>query len=132
MIVVDSSVLVAIAAGEPDRPRFIDAILTSARPLLSAFTHFETRTVLLRRSGGRLLADLQDFLDTGRFEVRAFDLDQATLALEAYRRFGKDSGHKARLNLGDCASYALAKALDAPLLFKGDDFTHTDVRPALP
>ena len=58
-MVVDSSALVAIATGEPDRPRFIDAILASARPLLSAFTHFETRTVLLRRSGGRLLADLQ-------------------------------------------------------------------------
>ena len=131
-MVVDSSALVAIATGEPDRPRFIDAILASARPLLSAFTHFETRTVLLRRSGGRLLADLQEFLDTGRFEVRAFDLDQAMLALETYRRYGKGSGHKAQLNLGDCASYALAKAFDAPLLYKGNDFTHTDVRSALP
>lgn len=132
MIVIDSSALVAIALGGSDRLRFIDAISNSARPLLSAFTHFETRTVLLRRRGGGLLADLQDFLDTGRFEVWAFDLDQATMALDAYRRFGKASGHKAQLNLGDCASYALAKTLDAPLLYKGDDFSHTDIRPALP
>ena len=63
--------------------------------------------------------------------MRTFDLDQAARRLRAYRRFGKGSGHKAQLNLGDCASYALAMRSMLPLLFKGDDFTHTDVRSAL-
>jgi ribonuclease VapC len=57
-------------------------------------------------------------------------LDQAHIARAAYRDFGKGSGHPARLNFGDCFAYALAKATDEPLLFKGDDFIHTDVEPA--
>ena len=131
MIVIDSSALVAILTGEPERDRFIDAIIDSPRPLISAVNHFETHAVLLRRSGEGSLRGLQEFLAVSRVEVRTFDLDQAYEALRAYRRFGKGSGHKAQLNLCDCASYALAMALDAPLLFKGHDFTHTDVRSAL-
>jgi ribonuclease VapC len=122
---------VAILTGEPERGRFIDAIVASARPLMSAFNHFETRTVLLRRSGEGPLRELQEFLDASQVEVRTFDLAQASGALDAYRRFGRGSGHKARLNLGDCAAYALARSLDLPLLFKGEDFTRTDVRLAL-
>ena len=63
--------------------------------------------------------------------VEPFDDDQAGIAFAAYRSYGKGSGHKAQLNLGDCAAYALATSLDLPLLFKGNDFTHTDVRSAL-
>ena len=78
-----------------------------------------------------MVQGFHDLLESWRPEVRGFDLEQASLAFAAYRRFGKGSGHKARLNLGDCAAYALARSLDLPLLFKGDDFTHTDVRSAL-
>ncbi len=129
---IDSSALIAIVTGEPERASFVDAILASSEPVMSAVSHFETRTVLLRRAGEKPLRDLQEFLEVGQVEVRAFDHDQACAALDAYRRFGKGSGHKAKLNLGDCAAYALARLLDLPLLYKGGDFVHTDVRPAFP
>jgi ribonuclease VapC len=130
-MVVDSSALVAILTGEPERDRFIKAITAAVEPLMSAFSHFETRTVLLRRAGPGPLREFQAFIEASRIDVRAFDLDQATRALDAYDRYGKGSGHKARLNLGDCAAYALATSLDLPLLYKGDDFRHTDVKEAL-
>jgi ribonuclease VapC len=63
--------------------------------------------------------------------VLAFDANQATMAFDAYLRFGRGSGHPAQLNLGDCAAYALAQSLNLPLLFKGNDFIHTDVNSAL-
>ena len=79
-----------------------------------------------------MVRGLHDLLDGGQpDEPRAFDPEQASLAFSAYRQFGKGSGHKAQLNLCDCAAYALARSLDLPLLFKGNDFVHTDVRSAL-
>lgn len=131
-MVVDSSAFVAILTGEPERDAFIDAITTSDVRLVSAFNLFETRTVLLRRGGQMLLDELGRFVATSRIEIRPFDGHHADVALTAYQRFGKGSGHKAQLNLGDCAAYTLATSLDLPLLFKGDDFGRTDVRPALP
>jgi ribonuclease VapC len=130
-MVVDSSALVAILIGEPERDLFIDAIAGAPGCVMSAFNHFETRTVLLRRGGAGPLRLLGRFLASSRIELRAFDMLQAQLAFEAYESFGKGSGHKAHLNLGDCAAYALASSLDLPLLYKGNDFVHTDVRTAL-
>lgn len=130
-MVVDSSALVAILTGEPDRDLFIDAIANASDCVMSAFNHFEARTVLLRRGGAGLLRQLERFVASSGIELRAFDTQQAQLAFEAYQRFGKGSGHKAQLNLGDCPAYALAISLDRPLLYKGDDFRHTDVRSAL-
>lgn len=130
-MVVDSSALVAILTGEPDRDLFIDAIADASDCVMSAFNHFETRTVLLRRGGSGLLRQLERFIASSGIGLRAFDTLQAQLAFEAYQRFGKGSGHKAQLNLGDCPAYALAISLDLPLLYKGDDFRHTDVRSAL-
>ena len=78
-----------------------------------------------------MVQGLQDLIESSRPEIRAFDVEQAGLAFAAYRRYGKGSGHRARLNLGDCAAYALARSLDLPLLFRGDDFGHTDIRSAL-
>ena len=106
--------------------------MVAKRRFVSAVTLFEARTVLWGRFGPSMLEELNELLDGWRPEIRGFDVEQAQLAFAAYRRYGKGSGHKAQLNLGDCASYALATSLDLPLLFKGDDFTHTDVRPALP
>lgn len=130
-MVVDSSALVAILTNEPERDRFIDAIASADQRLLSALNLFETQIVLHRRAGAGPVLHLQEFLLRGRFDVLGFDEQQARHALAAYRRFGKGSGSKARLDLGDCAAYALATSLDLPLLFKGEDFHHTDVRPAL-
>jgi ribonuclease VapC len=131
LIVIDSSALVAILLGEPERNRFIDAVVESGGRHLSVVNHFEVRTVLLRKVGEDMVRELMVFLQASRVEVHAFDRDQADAALAAYRRFGKGSGHKAQLNLCDCAAYALAQSLDLPLLCKGDDFAHTDVRSAL-
>lgn len=81
--------------------------------------------------GRRRSGDLDGFLRRTAPEIHAFNETQASLAFAAYRRYGKGSGHPARLNLGDCAAYALATSLDLPLLFKGEDFSRTDVRQAL-
>ncbi len=130
-MVVDSSALVAMLTGEPDRDLYIDAIASATDCVMSAINHFETRTVLLRRGGTRLLRQLERVVASSGIDLRAFDALQAQLAFEAYASFGKGSGHKAHLNLGDCAAYALARSLDLPLLYKGNDFIHTDVRSAL-
>lgn len=130
-MVLDSSALVAILTAEPERDRSIDAIGEAEERVMSAFNLVETRTVLLRRGGTGPLQALERFLRTSSVEIRPFDMLQADRAFAAYGRFGKGSGHPAQLNLGDCAAYALATSLDLPLLFKGNDFPHTDIRPAL-
>jgi ribonuclease VapC len=130
LIVVDSSALIAITLDEPGAEQFSDAVGEDDAPHASVFTLFETRTVLLFRGGAARLRQFQHWLDTAKVVSVAFDEQQAALALDAYRRWGK-CNHPAALNLGDCVSYALAKSLNAPLLFKGADFPRTDVRPAL-
>jgi ribonuclease VapC len=131
LIVLDSSALVAILRDEPDAPIFRDIIADAMGLAISAFTLFECRTVLWGRFGSASVADLDLLIEASRTVVHSFDARQSALAFDAYRRFGKGSGHPARLNLGDCAAYALATSLDMPLLFKGSDFSYTDVRPAL-
>ena len=74
---------------------------------------------------------LDDLIDNFKIVVEPFTAEQAQIARQAYRDYGKGSGHRAQLNFGDCFSYALARVKREPLLFKGDDFVHTDVRPAL-
>ena len=132
MIVIDTSALVAIIAGEADAAQF-GAILGSRTDLvLSAATAVEAYIVVRSRWGEEGVSQLDELLEIGSVELRAFDAQQMELALEAHRRFGRGSGHSAKLNYGDCFAYALACALGAPLLFKGDDFVHTDIRSALP
>jgi ribonuclease VapC len=130
-MVVDTSALVGFLLDEPEADPIRDAMAAAERRFISALTLFECRTVLWTRFGAEMIQGLHDLLAGWRPDVRDFDADQAGLAFAAYRKFGKGSGHKAQLNLCDCAAYALARSLDLPLLFKGDDFTHTDVRPAL-
>jgi ribonuclease VapC len=129
LIVVDSSALVAIVLGEAEADRFSDLAAEDGAPHISALTLFETKIVLSFRGGAARLAELEEWLRVARMVVVAFDERQSSLAFDAYRRWGKGI-HRAGLNLGDCASYALAKSLDAPLLFKGGDFALTDVRRA--
>lgn len=130
--VVDSSAIVCVMLHEPDAPVYSQALSVAKSPLISAFTLFETKTVLQSRKGQAPLAVLDRILARMEARIIAFDFDQIEHALAAYKLYGKGSGHRARLNLGDCASYALASSRGLPLLYKGDDFAATDIRPALP
>ncbi len=130
-MVVDTSALVAILLGESDAERFANSLGEATVRLISAVTRVELSLVIegRKRDAGR--ADLERLLEGGRFEVAAVTPQQATIAIDAFRRYGRGR-HRAGLNIGDCFSYALATATDHPLLFKGDDFIHTDIRPVLP
>ena len=131
MIVIDTSAVFAIMANEPEAAEIRRVLKAHTDLAMSAFTVFECRTVLHRRLPRAAQSEFSQFLRLAPVRVEPFDSDLAEIAFVAYRTMGKGSGHKAQLNLGDCASYALAKAYDAPLLYKGDDFAHTDIRPAL-
>ncbi|MEJ2623917.1 MAG: type II toxin-antitoxin system VapC family toxin [Pseudolabrys sp.] len=130
MIVLDTSVIIAVLFEEPDALAFVDKIKSADACSSSAATLFEVGIVLARQAGSTDDGAIQEFLASGSVQVIPFDAVQSAIARETYRRFGQGSGHPARLNFGDCFAYALANALDAPLLFKGDDFGHTDVRAA--
>lgn len=132
MIAVDSSALVAIFESEPDAPICAKAIQDAERLFISAVTVLETGIVMRARRGEVALARLWRFLlEDNDFEIVAFDETQVREALSAFSRYGKGIDPRARLNLSDCAAYALAKTKSLPLLFKGTDFQQTDVRPAV-
>lgn len=130
MIVVDTSAIMAILFAEPDASAFRLILSQEDDVHLSAMTDYEARLLSWGRGGQRLVDDYEALFDVGQFSVEPFGRRESLLAFDAYRRFGKGS-HPARLNFGDCAAYALARSLDAPLLFKGNDFARTDVRRAL-
>lgn len=130
LIVIDSSALVAILRDEPERLEFIDAIVEHGEPCISAATYVETSMVMELRFGDRGGREIDTLLDDVGIATIPLDLAQARLAREAFRRFGKGR-HRAALNFGDCFTYALARTLDAPLLFKGDDFVLTDLKRAI-
>lgn len=126
-MVVDTSVFVAIALREPEDRRFMDVLEAAPSILVSSVTTVETHLVLSGRGGPtavRLIDQLIGSLNAG---IIPFDSNQADLARLAFQRFGKGRGHPAQLNLGDCCTYALAMQRNLPLLFKGNDFTWTDV-----
>ena len=127
MIVVDTSALVAILRNEADAGRFAAAIADADTALVSAATVAETGIVMLGRHGRKGADQVRTLLREGRLQVESVTEEHAELAIDAYDTFGKGRGRKAKLNLGDCFSYALAKATGLPLLFKGGDFTHTDI-----
>lgn len=129
MIVVDSSALIAILLDEPERRSLVDAIVDYGEPCVSAASYLETSMVMEAYSGVQGSRDIDDFMEDVGIRIVPVDQAQARLAREAFRRFGKGR-HRARLNFGDCFVYALAKALDAPILFKGNDFELTDLKRA--
>jgi ribonuclease VapC len=129
MIVVDSSSLVAIAAREPDWRDHLGALRSADSVALSAMNYVETGLLLVGRDYLADPEDLDQWLAGLRVRVEE-GVPLSAAALAAYLSFGKGR-HPARLNLGDCFAYALAKTLDVPLLYKGDDFARTDIRPAL-
>ena len=130
-MIVDSSVVVAILTVEPEAEEFSDKIIAAKVCRMSVANFFEAAIVLDSKRSGAISRKLDDLVREAKIQLTAVDEAQARIAREAYRDFGKGSGHKAQLNFGDCFAYALAKTLNEPLLFKGNDFSHTDVRPAL-
>jgi ribonuclease VapC len=125
MIVVDSSAIIAIFRQEDDAARYAKRIAADDEPVMSAANILETSIVL--RGLKKILPEkaerwLDDFLDAAGIRIEPVTPDQAGLARSAHLRFGKGTGHGAALNYGDCFAYALAKAMDAPLLCKGSDF----------
>ena len=129
-MVVDTSALIAIMLNEPERQRFNELIHKAPIAYITAANLLETRIVLLNRRGERAVWELDGFVHGSGLRVIEVSRLIADIAFDAYRRFGKGSGHGAGLNFGDCFAYALAKHLDEPLLFKGDDFFKTDITPA--
>ncbi len=123
---VDTSAVLAVLQDEPERTEFVSLIEKAPRRLISAVSVLEAAMVLEGRKGDDAGADLDLFLQRASIETVAFDEEQLFVARAAFRRFGKGR-HTAGLNFGDCASYALAQWSGEPLLFKGRDFTATDV-----
>jgi len=128
-VVLDTSAILAVLFAEAERDRFIALLADDDDPVLSAATLVEASIVVQARTGDDGVVDLDELLAVAGVRCVAVDVTQAQLAREAFARFGKGRA-PAGLNLGDCFSYALAKAMDRPLLFKGADFVRTDVTPA--
>ncbi len=129
-MIVDSSALVAILWDEPEAEQFAEKIVQAEVSRLSAASYLETALVVDSRRVPRASRRFDKFLEATELQIEPVTAQQALLARAAYRDYGKGSGHPAQLNFGDCFSYALAKDLDEPLLFKGQDFGHTDIKPA--
>jgi ribonuclease VapC len=131
MIVFDTSAIVAILKAEPEAGALIDSAEAASKRLISSGTLLECGIVIGSRYGTLGLDLLQQLYSDLDVAIVPFDSDQCMAAVEAHMRFGRGSGHPAKLNFGDCFSYALARTRNLPLLFKGDDFIHTDIEPAL-
>jgi ribonuclease VapC len=129
VIAVDASALVAVVLGEPDAERYLDA-LEAGPARLSLVSFVEAGMVVGARQGPDAARDLQILVDGTIDELVPVDADHAHVAVNGWRRFGKGR-HPAGLNFGDCFAYAVARLAGSPLLFKGDDFTQTDIASAL-
>jgi ribonuclease VapC len=121
-MVIDTSALIAIALGEPTRKRLLDALETAADRVLSSVSLLEAGMVLRARLGESAAGLLNQLVEELVSEVVPFDEIQARLAIAAFGRFGKGMGHRAQLNFGDCAVYALAVSRGEPVLATGGDF----------
>lgn len=129
-MVLDTSALLAILQDEPERRAFNEAIEASDRCRISVATFVEVSIVIETRFGAAGLAELDHFIERAAVEIVPVDVEQGKIARRAYSRYGKGR-HAAGLNFGDCFSYALAVASAEPLLFKGSDFSKTDVAASL-
>ena len=126
-MIIDSSAIVAILRAENEADAFLKAIGNAARCSMSAASFVET-AIVLTPARGAYRHDFDELVSDARIAIEPVTEAQAWIARRAYREYGKGSGHPAQLNFGDCFSYALAKDRSEPLLFKGNDFIHTDVR----
>lgn len=130
-MIIDTSALVAVLTGEPDSAEIYAAMRGTPSSRLSAANYLETGIVVDGRRNPVLSRRLDELLASLDTEVVPVSEEHARSARQAYRDFGKGSGHPAQLNFGDCFAYALAAETGEPLLYKGEDFTHAGVRPAL-
>jgi ribonuclease VapC len=129
-MVVDTSALVAIFLLEPEAEQFAHAIIEAPRVVISAANLLEAGIILDGRIGHQDSSELDEFLVNVGLEVEPVTVNQVQVARHAYRTYGRGN-HPAGLNFGDCFAYALAKTTRLPLLFKGNDFTQTDITPRL-
>jgi ribonuclease VapC len=129
-MIIDTSVIISILRQEPDWLEFQRKMGESTSTSMSAASLLEAGIVVARSELDDFKAQLSELLSDNDVLVEPFTRSQAELAILAYHQFGKGSGHPAKLNFGDCMTYALAKETGKPLLFKGDDFTKTDIIPA--
>jgi ribonuclease VapC len=127
VIVIDTSAIVALALGEPERDAIAQVIQTSEKILISTVTVLEARMVIHGRRGQRAVVLVDDLLRLPVFEMVAPGKEETDAAYAAFVAFGKGSGHPAGLNFGDVFSYALARVRNLPLLYKGNDFAQTDI-----
>jgi ribonuclease VapC len=127
-MIIDTSALVAILLGEPEAELFALAIAQSPRKLIGAFTALETGIVIEAKRGDLGGREFDLLIHKAKIEIIPLTDEQLEIARSAWRKYGKGR-HPAGLNIGDCCSYALAKCADEPLLFKGGDFSQTDIEP---
>ena len=130
-MIIDASAIVAIALKETTAENLLAAIITADYCGISASSYLEACIVIDSRRNPVAGRRLDELMLSSEIEVVPFTADQARIARQAYRDYGRGSGHPANLNFGDCFSYALAAERREPLLFVGDDFGHTDIRSAL-
>jgi len=130
-MIVESSALIAILRDEPEAQAFTETMEHAATVRISAATLFEASMVADKFGSPKLSARFDELVEEAKMVIEPFTESQARIARKAYRDYGRGSGHPANLNLGDCFSYALARDKREPILYKGDDFGHTDLRPAL-
>jgi ribonuclease VapC len=131
-VIVDTSAIIAILRAEPDADLYIRALAAAAAPRISAATYLEAAIVVDVGRDPVLSGRFDDLVQEAGLCIEPVTEQQAQLARRAYRDFGKGSGHPAGLNFGDCFAYALSRTSGEPLLYEGDDFSHTDVAPAVP
>jgi ribonuclease VapC len=129
-VVIDSSAIIAILFDEPEAKALLSQIALTEVCRLSSASLVEVGIVLRRDAAAPRRAAFDEMLRLFSIKIEPVTEQQAYLALDAYDRFGKGTGHPAGLNYGDCFSYALAKQTGEPLLFKGNDFTRTDLEAA--
>jgi ribonuclease VapC len=130
-VIVDTSALVAILKDEPEAEAVIRALATADEVLISAASLVELYAVADSRSSPAAAFEVDGLLEQIGIRIVPFTAEHAAVARRAYAVFGKGSGSPARLNLGDCFSYALAAVSRQPLAFVGDDFHHTDIEAAI-
>ncbi len=130
-MIIDTSAIIAILRDEPDANLYGAALVRAHEPKISAATYLETAIVVDLNHDPVLSGRLDDLLSVIRTKVEPVTKHHVEIARQAYRDFGKGSGHPAGLNFGDCFAYALSRASEEPLLYQGDDFAHTDVESAL-
>ena len=129
-MILDSSAILAVLLHEPDSRKYAEAIESSEVRRISAPTYVELSIVVESQNGLAGVHHLDHFIRHAGIVVEPFTANHAYIARRAWSTYGRGK-HPAQLNFGDCFSYALAKSLDEPLLFKGGDFSQTDVEPAI-